>query len=65
MIRRNGPQRWKNLHVTEEAQLDDLIDIDNSASGGPQPRGFALLKQAAGDLDQLVAVDNRTRDVLA
>jgi len=54
MIRRNGPQKWKNLHVTEESQLDDLIDIDNSASGGPQPRGFALLKQAARDLDLLV-----------
>lgn len=54
MIRRNGPQKWKNLHVTEEAELDDLIDIDNSAPGGPQPRGFGLLKQAARDLDGLV-----------
>ncbi len=54
MIRRNGRQKWKNLHVTEETQLDDLIDIDNSASGGPQPRGFALLRQAARDLDLLV-----------
>lgn len=54
MIRRNGAQSWKNVHVTQKAQLADLIDIDNSAAGGPQPTGFALLKQAARDLDGLV-----------
>lgn len=54
MIRRNGAQRWKNVHVTEEAHLDDLIDIDNAASGGAQPTGFALLNQAARDIDDLL-----------
>ncbi len=54
MIRRNGVQRWKNVHATKEARLDDLIDIDNSASGGVQPTGFALLKQAARDIDGVV-----------
>jgi FAD/FMN-containing dehydrogenase len=54
MIRRNGAQRWKNVHVTKEAQLADLIDIDNSVVGGPQPVGFALLKQAAREIDGLV-----------
>jgi FAD/FMN-containing dehydrogenase len=53
MIRRNGSQRWNNLHVTYEARLDNLIDVDNSAPVGPQPRGFELLKQAARDLDRL------------
>ena len=54
MIRRNGAQTWKNVHVTKEARLDDLIDIDNSVSGGAQPTGFALLKQAARDIDAIV-----------
>ena len=54
MIRRNGAQVWKNVHATKEARLDDLIDIDNSVSGGAQPTGFALLKQAARDIDAIV-----------
>jgi FAD/FMN-containing dehydrogenase len=54
VIRRNGAQEWKNVHVTKTARLDDLIDIDNSAAGGPQPTGFALIKQAARELDTLI-----------
>jgi FAD/FMN-containing dehydrogenase len=54
MIRRNGAQKWKNVHATFEAKLDDLIDVDNSAATGPQPTGLALLRQAARDLDGLV-----------
>lgn len=54
MIRRNGPQKWKNIHVTFEAKLDDLIDIDNSVAAGPQPTGLDLLKNAARDIDGLV-----------
>ena len=54
MIRRNGPQKWKNIHVTYKTHVDDLIDIDNSAVSGAQPTGFALLKQAAQDVDGLV-----------
>lgn len=53
MIRRNGPRVWQNIHVTHEARVKDLIDVDNSAAGGPQPSGFALLRQAAADLDSL------------
>jgi len=54
MIRRNGAQRWKNIHATQEARLDDLIDIDNSTANGPQPTGFNLLFQAACDIDALI-----------
>ena len=54
MIRRNGAQSWHNVHVTKQAQLADLIDIDNTVATGPQPIGFALLKQAATDIDALV-----------
>lgn len=53
MIRRNGAQHWKNVHVTEETQLADLIDVDNSTSGGAPLGPFELLKQAARDLDEL------------
>ena len=53
MIRRNGAQNWKNVHVTFEADVADLIDIDNSVATGPQPTGLALLRQAARDLDRL------------
>jgi len=54
MIRRNGAQRWENIHITQRADLDDLLDIDNSAPGGNDLRGFDLLKQTAQDLDQLI-----------
>jgi hypothetical protein len=53
MIRRNGPQKWKNIHSTFETRLDDLIDVDNSAPGGGIPPGFELFNQAARDLDSL------------
>lgn len=53
MIRRGGQQTWKNIHVTKTTQLDDLIDVDNSAASGPQPTAFALLRQAATAMDQL------------
>jgi FAD/FMN-containing dehydrogenase len=54
MIRRQGPQTWKNVHATKKANLADLIDVDNSVATGPQPTGFALLRQAARDIDGLV-----------
>jgi hypothetical protein len=53
MIRRNGAQDWNNIHVTKRTALDDLIDIDNS-TGNPQAPPFALLRQAATDLDRLI-----------
>src|SRR5712671_5552927 len=60
MIHRRGAQRWTNVHVTEETALDDLIDIDNSATGSPQRTGFALLNQATRDLDGLVGEARKT-----
>jgi len=62
MIRKHGPRTWKNVHVTQQARLEDLIDIDNSAEGALQPAGFALLQQAARDLDRL-AREARQRGV--
>lgn len=54
MIRRYGRHRWKNVHATEEALLDDLVDVDNTLFGGPPPRGFELLRHAADELGGLV-----------
>ena len=54
MIRRNGAQKWKNIHITKETLLADLIDVDNSVAGGPQPNGFELLRRAAQDIEALV-----------
>src|SRR5687768_14285169 len=54
MIRRNGPGRWANVHVTHSAVLDDLVDVDNSTASGPQPTGFALLRNAAREFDRLI-----------
>ena len=54
MIRRTGAQTWRNIHVTTEARLADLIDIDNASPNGARPTGFELLKQAARDLDGIV-----------
>lgn len=53
-IQRHGPRKWENLHVTEDTQLADLIDVDNSVAGGTQSTGFALLKQVAREMDGLV-----------
>lgn len=54
MIRRNGAQTWRNVHVTQQAQLDDLIDLDNSAADGSTPAGFARLVQVASAFDALL-----------
>jgi len=54
MIRRTGPRKWTNVHVTKHTRLDDLIDIDNSVEGGPQPAGFELLKHVATDIESLI-----------
>ncbi|HYH79700.1 MAG TPA: FAD-binding protein [Longimicrobium sp.] len=53
MIRRNGPQTWKNIHSTFETRLEDLIDVDNSVPGGGIAAGFELFNQAARDLDSI------------
>lgn len=53
MIRRNGPQKWKNIHSTFETHLEDLIDVDNSAPGGGIAAGWELFNQAARDLDKI------------
>ena len=54
MIRRNGAQSWKNVHATMEADLADLIDVDNSVASGPPLAGFGFLVQAARDIDTIV-----------
>ncbi len=54
MLTREGQRHWKNIHVTFEKELDDLINIDNSSPGGVQLRGYELLKQAANDAHQLI-----------
>ena len=33
MLRRLGPQRWTNVHATQHASLDDLIEIEKLAAG--------------------------------
>lgn len=54
MIKRNGPRKWENIHITHKTKLDDLIDIDNSKQNAPQPVGFELFKQAAEEIDSLI-----------
>jgi len=54
MIRRNGAQSWRNVHITEETAVEDLIDIDNSSASGVITPGFDFLRQAASELDTIV-----------
>src|SRR5262245_23446033 len=54
MITRHGAQAWNNIHATMTTRLADLIDVDNALPGGLAPTPFALLKQAAADLDGLI-----------
>jgi FAD/FMN-containing dehydrogenase len=54
MIRRYGPQRWRNLHVTHATDLTDLIDVDGTRLGGEPPAAMEMLKQAAAELESLV-----------
>lgn len=55
MITRRGTQAWKNIHVTEQTQLSDLIFIDNSSPPGEQQAtGFDLLKQVAQELEAVI-----------
>ena len=53
MIRRTGAQSWHNVHLTAHANVADLIDVDNALPGNEPPTPFALLRQAARDLDAL------------
>jgi len=54
MLRRNGPKKWHNAHITFRTKVADLIDIDNVDSSGNEPTGFALLRNAAETMHQLV-----------
>lgn len=54
MLRRNGPKAWNNAHVTFRTKVADLIDIDNVDPSGKVPTGFALLRNAAETMRQLV-----------
>jgi hypothetical protein len=54
MIRKNGPQRWKNIHVTIDQPLEDLIDIDNSNLQGIKLDTFGILNQTSKDINDLI-----------
>jgi FAD/FMN-containing dehydrogenase len=54
MIRRNGPQKWENIHVTVDLPLEDLIDIDNSNAQGIQLDTFGVLNQTSKDINDLI-----------
>jgi FAD binding domain len=54
MLRRNGPRDWHNAHITFRTKVHDLIDIDNVDSSGKVPTGFALFRNAAETMHQLV-----------
>ena len=54
MLRRYGPKDWHNAHITFRTKVHDLIDIDNVDSTGNYPTGFALFRNAADTMRQLV-----------
>ena len=54
MIRRNGPQKLENIHVTVDLPLEDLIDIDNSNAQGIQLDTFGVLNQTSKDINDLI-----------
>lgn len=60
MIRRYGPQRWRNIHLTHSADVTDLIDVDASILDGERTEGMATLRAAAADFESLVK-EARTR----
>lgn len=54
MIRRNGPQKWKNIHATVELHLEDLIDIDNSTENGVTRDLSGVLNQTSSAINALI-----------
>lgn len=54
MLRHYGPMGWRNVHLTQETYLADLIDVDNAALADPQPKGISLFKQAAHEIESVV-----------
>ena len=54
MLRRYGPRDWHNAHITYRTKVADLIDIDNVDETGNYPTGFALFRNAARTMHQLV-----------
>jgi FAD binding domain len=54
MIRRNGAKTWKNIHVTVNLDLEDLIDIDNSNALGHTVSDYQILKQTSTDINSLI-----------
>ena len=62
MIRRHGPRKWDNIHVTQQARLKDLIDVDNAPPGaGAAPAPLELLRQTAGSFDEIIQDARRQR----
>lgn len=54
MIRRTGPRKWNNIHVTTKLNLEDLIDVDNSNAQGHSLDQYETLNQASTDINNLV-----------
>jgi hypothetical protein len=54
MIRRNGAKKWKNIHVTVNLNLEDIIDIDNSNAQGHSVCDYEILNQTSSDINSLV-----------
>ncbi len=54
MLRRNGPKDWHNAHITFRTKVHNLVDIDNVDSTGKTPTGFALFRNAADMIQELV-----------
>ncbi|MEM9546006.1 MAG: FAD-binding protein [Bacteroidota bacterium] len=53
MIVRKGPRKWRNIHTTFEANLEEMMDLDNSSPSG-RLSGMEFFKQAAKDIDALI-----------
>lgn len=54
MLRRNGPSDWHNAHITFRTKVHNLVDIDNVDETGKTPKGFALFRNAARWMNELV-----------
>ncbi len=53
MIKRKGPRKWRNIHTTFEANLEQMIDVDNGTTG-ERLKGLEFFKQTAKDIDALI-----------
>jgi hypothetical protein len=54
MITKFGPQTWKNVHLTKETTIVDLILIENSPAEGKSSNPFRILRAAAADFETII-----------